>query len=61
MWTPDVYQGSPSIVTAFLSTAPKIAIFGVLIRVLVYPFGEIIVDWGKILIFFQFFQCLLVL
>ena len=47
MWTPDVYQGSPSIVTAFLSTAPKIAVFGVFIRILVYPFGEIIVDWGK--------------
>ena len=32
MWTPDVYQGSPSIVTAFLSTAPKIAVFGVFIK-----------------------------
>ncbi len=50
MWTPDVYQGSPSIVTAFLSTAPKIAVFAVLIRLLVYPFGEIIIDWGKIII-----------
>ena len=50
MWTPDVYQGAPSIVTTFLSTLPKIAAFGVLIRLLVYPFGEIIVDWGKILI-----------
>ncbi len=50
MWTPDVYQGAPSIVTTLLSTLPKIAAFGVLIRLLVYPFGEIIVDWGKILI-----------
>ena len=50
MWTPDVYQGAPTIVTAFLSTAPKIAVFGVLIRLLVFPFGEIIVDWGKIVI-----------
>ncbi len=50
MWTPDVYQGAPSIVTAFLSTAPKIAVFAVLIRLLVYPFGEIIIDWGKIII-----------
>ena len=32
MWTPDVYQGAPTIVTAFLSTAPKVAFFGVLIR-----------------------------
>ena len=59
MWTPDVYQGAPSIVTAFLSTAPKIAIFGVLIRVLVYPFGEIIVDWGKILIILSIFSMLI--
>ena len=50
MWTPDVYQGAPSIITTLLSTLPKIAAFGVLIRLLVYPFGEIIVDWGKILI-----------
>ena len=50
MWTPDVYQGAPTLVTAILSTIPKIAAFGVLIRLLVYPFGEIIIDWGKILI-----------
>ena len=50
MWTPDVYQGAPSIITTLLSTLPKVAAFGVLIRLLVYPFGEIIVDWGKILI-----------
>ncbi|MEE2694776.1 MAG: NADH-quinone oxidoreductase subunit N [Pseudomonadota bacterium] len=50
MWTPDVYQGAPTIVTSLLSTLPKIAAFGVLIRLLVYPFGDIIVDWGKILL-----------
>ncbi len=50
MWTPDVYQGAPTIVTAFLSTIPKIAAFSVLIRLLVFPFGEIIIDWGKIVI-----------
>ena len=50
MWTPDVYQGSPTMVTTVLSTIPKIAAFGILIRLLVYPFSEIIIDWGKILI-----------
>ena len=50
MWTPDVYQGSPTLVTTILSTIPKIAAFGVLIRLLVYPFSEIVIDWGKILI-----------
>ena len=48
-----------SIVTAFLSTAPKIAVFGVFIRILVYPFGEIIVDWGKILIILSIFSMLI--
>ena len=37
----------------------KIAVFGVLIRVLVYPFGEIIVDWGKILIILSIFSMLI--
>ncbi len=50
MWTPDVYQGAPTIVTAFLSTIPKIAAFAILIRLLVFPFGEIIINWGKIVI-----------
>ena len=50
MWTPDVYQGAPTLVTTLLSTIPKIAAFGVLIRLLVYPFSEITIDWGKILI-----------
>ena len=50
MWTPDVYQGAPTIITAFLSVVPKIAAFAVIIRFLVVPFGEITVDWGKIIL-----------
>ena len=50
MWTPDVYQGAPTIITAYLSIVPKIAAFAVIIRFLVFPFGEIIVDWGKIIL-----------
>ena len=50
MWTPDVYQGAPTIITAYLSVVPKIAAFAVIIRFLVFPFGEIIIDWGKIII-----------
>ncbi|MBC34055.1 MAG: NADH-quinone oxidoreductase subunit N [Rickettsiales bacterium] len=49
MWTPDVYQGAPTVVTAFLSTIPKISAFAILIRLLVFPFGEIIMDWDKII------------
>ena len=47
MWTPDVYQGAPTLVTAILSTIPKIAAFGVLIRLLAVSFGEIIIDWER--------------
>ena len=33
MWSPDVYEGAPTVITAFFSVAPKLALFGVLIRV----------------------------
>ena len=39
VWTPDVYQGAPAPVTAFLSTAPKAAAFAVLLRILIGTFG----------------------
>ena len=42
MWTPDVYEGSPTPVTAFFAVAPKIAAIALLIRVLIGPFGELV-------------------
>lgn len=50
MWTPDVYQGAPTPVTAFFSVAPKIAAFGIIIRVLYGPLSSITTDWSQILI-----------
>ena len=38
MWTPDVYEGAPAPVTAFMSTAPKVAAIALLLRVLEVPF-----------------------
>src|SRR3546814_10557604 len=38
-WTPDVYQGAPTAVTAFMSAATKIAAFGALLRLLYVGFG----------------------
>ncbi len=38
MWTPDVYQGAPTAVTAFFATAPKVAAFGMLARLCFEPF-----------------------
>jgi NADH-quinone oxidoreductase subunit N len=40
IWTPDVYQGAPAPVTAFLSTAPKAAAFAVLVRILIGSFAH---------------------
>ena len=49
MWTPDVYEGAPSSVTAFMSTAPKVAPFAVLIRVMIGPFGHLVGEWQLLL------------
>ena len=49
MWTPDVYEGAPTPVTAFFATAPKIAAMALLARVVYGAFGGIIGDWQQIL------------
>jgi NADH-quinone oxidoreductase subunit N len=51
MWTPDVYEGAPTPVTAFFSVAPKIAALALLIRVMVGPFGGLVEQWQQIVIF----------
>ena len=48
MWTPDVYQGAPTPVTAFMSAATKIAAFGALIRVLDVAFQALAWDWTPV-------------
>ncbi len=45
MWTPDVYQGAPAPVTAFMSGAPKVAAFALLLRVMASPFGHATPQW----------------
>jgi NADH-quinone oxidoreductase subunit N len=50
MWTPDVYEGAPTPVTAFMSTAPKVAPFVVLLRIMIVPFGHVTVQWQPIII-----------
>ncbi len=51
MWTPDVYEGSPTPVTAFFATAPKVAAAGLFARVLHDAFGGATGDWIQILAF----------
>ena len=51
MWAPDVYQGSPTSVTLFFATLPKVAALTVFIRFLYTPFVNLIDHWQSILIF----------
>jgi NADH-quinone oxidoreductase subunit N len=51
MWTPDVYEGSPTPVTAFFATAPKVAAGALFARVLFDAFGAAVADWSQILAF----------
>ena len=45
MWAPDVYQGSPTSVTAFFALLPKVAAMTVLIRILYVPFLNMLDQW----------------
>ncbi len=49
MWTPDVYEGAPTPVTAFFASAPKMAAMGLIARVLFDAFGNAVGDWSQIL------------
>jgi NADH-quinone oxidoreductase subunit N len=51
MWTPDVYQGSPSSVTSFFAIVPKVAGLAILIRFVQIPFEQLIDQWKNILVF----------
>jgi NADH-quinone oxidoreductase subunit N len=48
MWTPDVYEGAPTPVTAFFATAPKMAAMALFARVVHDAFGPIPADWGQV-------------
>lgn len=49
MWTPDVYEGAPTPVTAFFATAPKVAAMALFARVLHDAFGMAVQDWTQII------------
>ncbi len=51
MWTPDVYEGAPTPVTAFFASAPKLAAMALFIRVVVDAFAPITPDWQQIVVF----------
>ncbi len=49
MWTPDVYEGSPTPVTAFFAAAPKLAAMALFARAMVGPFPEIVDQWRPVI------------
>jgi NADH-quinone oxidoreductase subunit N len=49
MWTPDVYEGSPTPVTAFFATAPKVAAMALMARLLFGAFGTATQEWSQVL------------
>jgi NADH-quinone oxidoreductase subunit N len=51
MWTPDVYEGAPTPVTAFFASAPKVAAMAVFVRVTLTAFPGILTQWQQIVVF----------
>jgi len=51
MWTPDVYEGAPTPVSAFFASAPKVAAFAVFARVALTAFPGIVPQWQQIVVF----------
>jgi NADH-quinone oxidoreductase subunit N len=51
MWTPDVYEGAPTPVTAFFAAAPKVAGIAMFVRVAIAAFPSVITQWQQIVVF----------
>lgn len=51
MWTPDVYEGAPTSVTAFFAAAPKVAAIALFLRVMIGPFEALLFEWRQIIVF----------
>jgi NADH-quinone oxidoreductase subunit N len=54
MWTPDVYEGAPTPVTAFFAAAPKVAAMALFVRLVMGAFEPITTDWQQIVVFISF-------
>ncbi|TQV74825.1 NADH-quinone oxidoreductase subunit NuoN [Aliikangiella marina] len=50
MWLPDIYHGAPSSISAFISSVPKIAAFGMAMRLLVEAFSQLVTDWSTMIL-----------
>ncbi|MGV1752571.1 NADH-quinone oxidoreductase subunit NuoN [Agrobacterium sp. CG674] len=59
MWTPDVYEGAPTTVTAFLAAAPKVGAMAILVRIVIDAFQPVFGDWQQIVVFISIASMLL--
>ncbi|MFZ2099349.1 MAG: NADH-quinone oxidoreductase subunit NuoN [Oricola sp.] len=59
MWTPDVYEGAPTPVTAFFASAPKMAAMAMFVRVVIDAFAPVTSDWQQIVTFIAIASMLL--
>ncbi|MCG8547162.1 MAG: NADH-quinone oxidoreductase subunit NuoN, partial [Alphaproteobacteria bacterium] len=59
MWTPDVYEGAPTSVTAFFAVAPKIAAIALFLRVMLGPFEPLLDEWRQIIVFISILSMVL--
>jgi NADH-quinone oxidoreductase subunit N len=50
MWTPDVYEGAPTPVTAFLSMSPKVAAMAIILRALLQAFPDAFREWQQVIV-----------
>ncbi len=59
MWTPDVYEGAPTPVTAFFAAAPKVAAMALFVRAIIEPFSAVTPDWQQVLVFISILSMVL--
>ena len=59
MWTPDVYEGAPTPVTAFFAAAPKVAAMALFVRAMVGPFAPVTAEWQQVVTFISVASMLL--
>ena len=51
MWTPDVYEGAPTSITAYFAIVPKVSAIALIYRFCLEPFGDFYSEWSQIIIF----------
>jgi NADH-quinone oxidoreductase subunit N len=59
MWTPDVYEGAPTPITAFFAASPKVAALALFVRTMLSAFPDAAAEWGQIIVFISILSMVL--